>query len=75
MPTIYTDVKERMLDGIRAIVEAMGKEKGAIIEGINIEGPFISPKRIGGQNAEGRCDVDLDIFYELLEADKEKLYV
>ncbi len=73
MPTIYTDVKERMLDGIRAIVEAMGKEKGAIIEGINIEGPFISSKRIGGQNAEGRCDVDLDIFYELLEAGQGKV--
>lgn len=70
LPTIYTDKKEKMLSGVEAIVEAMGKEKGAIIQGVNLEGPFISPKRIGGQNAEGRQDVNIDVFNEFLEAGK-----
>ena len=70
LPTIYTDSEENMLSGIKAIVEAMGKEKGAIIQGVNVEGPFISPKRIGAQNPEGVRDVDLDLFHRFLDAGK-----
>jgi N-acetylglucosamine-6-phosphate deacetylase len=68
MPTIYTDSSENMLAGIKAIVEAMGQEEGAIIQGINIEGPFISPKRIGAQNPDGVKEVDLELFHQFLEA-------
>lgn len=68
MPTIYTDTSENMLAGIKAIVEAIGKEEGAIIQGINIEGPFISPKRIGAQNPIGVKEVDLDLFHQFLDA-------
>ena len=53
-PTVYTDAEERMLHSIRAIAEAAGKEKGASIAGIHVEGPFISEKKIGAQAAEGR---------------------
>jgi len=67
-PTIYTDTPEQMIKGIKAIVEAMGHEKGAIINGINLEGPFISPKRIGAQAPEGVKEVDLDLFHTFLEA-------
>ncbi len=70
LPTIYTDTEENMLAGIKAIVEAMGNEKGAIIEGVNVEGPFISSKRIGAQNPEGRRDVDLDLFHRFLKEGK-----
>jgi len=70
LPTIYTDSEENMMDGVKAIVEAMGKEKGAIIHGVNLEGPFISSKRIGAQNPSGRKDVDLDLFHRFLEAGK-----
>ncbi len=55
-PTIYTDTMERILKDERAIVQAHGKEKGASIAGIHIEGPFISPRRIGAQNPAGRLD-------------------
>jgi N-acetylglucosamine-6-phosphate deacetylase len=68
MPTIYTDSVENMIAGVKTIVEAMGKEEGAIIQGVNLEGPFISPKRIGAQNPAGVKEVDLDLFHELLEA-------
>jgi N-acetylglucosamine-6-phosphate deacetylase len=70
IPTIYTDSEENMLAGIKAIVDAMGKEKGAIIQGVNIEGPFISAKRLGAQNPEGRKDVDIELFHKFLEAGK-----
>ncbi|MBK5201259.1 MAG: N-acetylglucosamine-6-phosphate deacetylase [Spirochaetaceae bacterium] len=67
-PTIYTDTPEQMIKGIKAIVQAMGHEKGAIINGVNLEGPFISPKRIGAQAPEGVKEVDLDLFHTFLEA-------
>lgn len=55
-PTIYTDTMERITADERAIVAAHGKEKGASIAGIHIEGPFISPNRIGAQNPLGRLE-------------------
>ncbi|MDY4889528.1 MAG: N-acetylglucosamine-6-phosphate deacetylase [Sphaerochaetaceae bacterium] len=73
LPTIYTDEFSHMLAAERAIVEAMGKEKGATIRGINIEGPFISPKRIGAQNPDGALEVSIPRFHELLEAGQGKI--
>lgn len=70
LPTIYTDSEENMIKGIDAIVNAMGKEKGAIIHGVNLEGPFISEKRLGAQNPIGRKNVDLELFHKFLEAGK-----
>lgn len=70
MPTIYTDTPDKMIGGIQAIVQAMGKEKGAIIQGINLEGPFISPKRIGAQAREGVKEVDIDLFNTFLKEGK-----
>ncbi len=67
-PTIYTDTMQRITMDERAIVSAAGKEKGASIAGIHIEGPFISPNRIGAQNPAGRLDPDESAFAEMLEA-------
>ncbi|MFA6845884.1 MAG: N-acetylglucosamine-6-phosphate deacetylase [Sphaerochaetaceae bacterium] len=68
MPTIYTDALEDMFNAEKAIVEAMGKEKGARIMGINLEGPFISPKRIGAQNPAGVQPVNTEVFENLIKA-------
>ncbi len=73
MPTVYTDVLEKMLESTRAIVSAMGKEKGAKIMGVNLEGPFISMERVGAQNPEGVRKVDLKVFEQLIEAGKGKI--
>ncbi len=70
LPTIYTETEEKMFAGVEAIVNAMGKEKGAIIHGVNLEGPFISEKRLGAQNPYGRKKVDLDLFHKFLEIGK-----
>ncbi|WP_320129092.1 N-acetylglucosamine-6-phosphate deacetylase [uncultured Sphaerochaeta sp.] len=73
MPTVYTDKIDRMIASIKAIVAAMGKEKGAKIMGVNVEGPFISPLRLGAQNPAGVIPVDLDIFNQLIQAGEGKV--
>ena len=69
-PTIYTDTMERILMDEKAIASASGKEEGASIAGIHIEGPFISPNRIGAQNPAGRLDPDMKAFKTMLDAGK-----
>ncbi len=60
-PTIYPQETELFLKTIRACVGAMGKEKGAKILGIHLEGPFISPEKLGVQRPETVKAVDLDL--------------
>ena len=73
MPTVYTDQLDLMLASITSIVDAMGKEKGAKIMGVNVEGPFISMARIGAQNPLGVLPVDLEVFNQIFEAGKGKI--
>ena len=68
IPTLYSSPKPQLLRGIKAIVQAMGKEKGARILGMHLEGPFISPQRLGVQLPESLSAVDLDYMEELWEA-------
>lgn len=64
IPTLYSAPKKQMLLGIRAIARAMGKEKGARILGMHLEGPFISPERLGVQSRESVMPVDLSLMEE-----------
>ncbi len=73
MPTVYTDKVDTMIASTKAIVDAMGNEQGAKIMGVNLEGPFISPARIGAQNPEGVLPVDLDVFNQLIDAGQGKV--
>lgn len=68
IPTLYSAPKEKMLQGIKAVVEAIGKEKGAKILGLHLEGPFISPERLGVQTPDSLSCVDISLMDELLEA-------
>lgn len=68
IPTLYSGSKTQMLRGIKAIVKAMGHEKGARILGIHLEGPFISPQRLGVQTADSVSPVDLDLMDAFWEA-------
>lgn len=72
-PTLYTDKLERILSDERAIIEAIGKEDGAEIKGIHIEGPFISPSKIGAQNPLGRLDPDKTVLNKILKEGKNKI--
>ncbi|NLZ67751.1 MAG: N-acetylglucosamine-6-phosphate deacetylase [Spirochaetales bacterium] len=73
LPTIYTNTLDKMIAAEKAIVGAMGKEKGATIEGINLEGPFISPMRIGAQAPDGLQEVSLETWNKLYEAGEGKV--
>lgn len=64
-PTVYPMAKDDMLKAILACVAAMGQEQGARIAGIHLEGPFLSPERIGAQNAAHIRPVDMELMLEL----------
>ncbi len=73
IPTCCTAAEEELTKKIKAIVKACGKEKGANILGIHLEGPFLSPERIGAQSAQGISPVDIGLMKRLFKACKEKL--
>ena len=49
-----------------SIMKAMGHEKGAKILGMHLEGPFISPERLGVQTPDSISPVDLDFMREII---------
>lgn len=67
-PTMYPDSEEEMIRKIKAIVAAMGKEEGANIMGIHLEGPFISSEKLGVQRPETVHLPDIDLMKRLWEA-------
>ena len=68
IPTLYATQKPKLIKAIKAIVKAMGQEKGARILGMHLEGPFISPDRLGVQSADAISPVDLNYMEELWQA-------
>ncbi|MBE6453342.1 MAG: N-acetylglucosamine-6-phosphate deacetylase [Alphaproteobacteria bacterium] len=73
IPTCCTAKEAELIKKITAIVKACGKEKGANILGIHLEGPFLSPERIGAQSADGISPVSLPLMHRLYKASKNKL--
>jgi len=73
IPTCCTCPEEELIKKIKAIVKAMGKEKGAKILGIHLEGPFLSPERIGAQAQNGIYPVDIPLMERLWKASKKHI--
>lgn len=73
IPTLYSAPKEKMLKDIKSITSAMGKEKGAKILGLHLEGPFISSDRLGVQTPDSLSPVNLNLMEELWEAAEGKI--
>ncbi|MCL2442359.1 MAG: N-acetylglucosamine-6-phosphate deacetylase [Treponema sp.] len=67
-PTLYSSEPDRMLKTIKEITSVMGKEEGARIMGLHLEGPFISPLRLGVQKPETVQPVDINFMEQLWEA-------
>jgi N-acetylglucosamine-6-phosphate deacetylase len=67
-PTLYPSHPDNMVDSIKAVVAAMGKESGARIMGLHLEGPFISPEKLGVQRPETLSPVDMDLMERIWEA-------
>jgi len=67
-PTLYPSEPESMLRAIREIASAIGREEGARIMGLHLEGPFISPERLGVQRPETVQPVSVSFMEKLWEA-------
>lgn len=64
-PTTMTLSIDTLKKCFSYIANTMGKEEGAYIHGINMEGPFIAPEKKGAQAEEHILEPDFDIFKEL----------
>lgn len=73
IPTLYSAREEEMIMAIKAVTKAMGKEKGAHILGMHLEGPFISSDRLGVQDPDSISPVDLRLMERLWKASKGKI--
>ncbi|HAK47252.1 MAG TPA: N-acetylglucosamine-6-phosphate deacetylase [Spirochaeta sp.] len=67
-PTIYPQADEDFIRSIKTSVAAMGKENGAQILGLHLEGPFINPEKRGVQLTEHIRDVDIELMQNFYDA-------
>jgi len=72
-PTLYPMESGALLEAVRAASSAMGRERGARIMGLHLEGPFLSPERLGVQRPETLKPVDLDYMDELWRASEGRI--
>ena len=56
---------EEILNGVMDAAAAHKNGKGADLVGINMEGPFISPQKVGAQNPEYVHTADIEMFRRL----------
>ncbi len=70
LPTFITASKERLL---AALHEVPAEPEGARILGAHLEGPFLSPKRLGAHPAHARRDPDGALLERLLAAGPVRL--
>ena len=67
-PTLYPSPPAQMLTAVKEAASAIGREEGAKIMGLHLEGPFISPDRLGAMKADAVQAVDLKYMEKLWEA-------
>ncbi len=64
-PTTMTLPADILRKSFGYIADTMGKEEGAYIHGINMEGPFIAPEKKGAQDGAHIINPDYGLFCEL----------
>jgi N-acetylglucosamine-6-phosphate deacetylase len=67
-PTLYPAEAPEMLRAVKEAASAIGREDGAQIMGLHLEGPFISPERLGAMKPQALRGVDLEFMEMLWEA-------
>ncbi|MDR0557298.1 MAG: N-acetylglucosamine-6-phosphate deacetylase [Treponema sp.] len=66
-PTLYPIAGDAMADAAHQIAAAIGKEDGARIMGLHLEGPFLSPGKLGVQKPDTLRPVDIPFMERLWE--------
>ena len=64
-PTTMTLPADMLRKSFGYIADTIGKEEGAYIHGINMEGPFIAPEKKGAQDGAHIVNPDYELFCEL----------
>ena len=70
LPTFITSTEDDLVDSLRAVPES---PRGPRILGVHLEGPFLSPLRLGTHRPGGRRDPDPALLDRLLEAGPVRL--
>jgi N-acetylglucosamine-6-phosphate deacetylase len=67
-PTLYSMESGALLEAVRNISAAIGKEPGARIMGLHLEGPFLAPDHPGARQPETCKPADIPYMEKLWEA-------
>ncbi|MCL2887813.1 MAG: N-acetylglucosamine-6-phosphate deacetylase [Elusimicrobia bacterium] len=74
-PALYPGGKEQMLKNLSSLAAAFGKEKGAKILGLHLEGPFISPQKPGVMRPQDILPIDVKFAQKLYDASEGRLKI
>ena len=72
-PTLYPSEPELMIRAVKTVASCMGKETGARIMGLHLEGPFISSQRLGVQRPETIHPVSVELMEKFWEASSGRI--
>lgn len=67
-PTSMTLPEDTLMEIFASVQGASGVEGGAVVRGINMEGPFLDPKKKGAHVEEYICEADAGFFRRLNKA-------
>ncbi|MGL4986841.1 MAG: N-acetylglucosamine-6-phosphate deacetylase, partial [Treponemataceae bacterium] len=73
IPTLYPQEEKQMLETVKNITSAFGKEEGSTIMGLHLEGPFISPQKLGSLDANAVQPVSIESMKKLYDAANGKI--
>ncbi|MGL4982770.1 MAG: N-acetylglucosamine-6-phosphate deacetylase [Treponemataceae bacterium] len=73
IPTLYPQEEKQMLETVKNITSAFGKEVGSTIMGLHLEGPFISPQKLGSLDANAVQPVSIESMKKLYDAANGKI--